>query len=111
MKKSSLSFVVGVALVGAVGCADRGVAGGDDGMGDGSGSQEPTPDPQVDAQGTYRVNSTFDIATNMPGTAGSVLNGIIAATDDPDDPMAWLLEQLLAQMSPGTLHDILAAGK
>lgn len=112
MMKTSLSFVVGLALLGgAVGCADHGVASGDDGMGDGSGSQEPTPDPQVDAQGTYRVNSTFDIATNMPGTAGTVLNSIIAATDDPDDPMSWLLDQLLAQMSPGTLKDILVAGK
>jgi hypothetical protein len=80
-------------------------------MGDGSGSQETPPEPQIDAQGTYRVNSTFDIATNMPGTAGTVLNSIIAATDDPDDPMSWLLDQLLAQMSPGTLHDILVAGK
>ena len=111
MMKTSLSFVVGLALLGAAGCADHGVAGGDDGMGDGSGSQETPPEPQIDAQGTYRLNSTFDIATNMPGTAGTVLNSIIAATDDPDDPMSWLLDQLLNQMSPGTLHDILVAGK
>jgi len=111
MKKTSLSFVVGLALVGAVGCADHGVAGGDDGMGDGSGSQENPPEPQIDAQGTYRVNSTFDIATNMPGTGGTILNGIIDATNSPDDPMRWILDQMLAQMDPGTLKDILVAAE
>ena len=110
MKTTSLSFVLGLALFGAAGCTDRTVA-GDDGTGDGSGSQEPQPEPQMDAQGTYRVNSTFDIATNMPGTAGTVLNSIIAATDDPDDPMSWVLDQMLAQMDDGTLKDILVAGK
>src|ERR1043165_2257592 len=107
MKMTSLSLILGLALVGATGCADSSTAGDDRGGGDGSGSQEPQPEPQMDAQGTYRVNSTFDIATNMPGTAGTVLNGIISATDDPDDPMSWVLDQLLAQMSPGTLPDIL----
>jgi hypothetical protein len=111
MKNTSLSFVLGLALVGAVGCADHTVAGDDDGMGDGSGSQETPPEPQMDAQGTYRVNSTFDIATNMPGTAGNVLNGIIDATDSPDDPMSWLLDQMLAQMADGTLKDILVGAK
>jgi hypothetical protein len=111
MKTTSLSLAL-LALLGAAGCADHSVGAGDDGMGDGSGSQEePTPEPQMDAQGTYRVNSTFDIATNMPGTAGSVLNGIIAATDDADDPMSWLLDQMLAQMDDGTLKDILVAAK
>ncbi|HTL34013.1 MAG TPA: hypothetical protein VL326_12850 [Kofleriaceae bacterium] len=111
MKMTSLSLILGLALVGAAGCADSSTTGDDMGGGDGSGSQEPQPEPQMDAQGTYRVNSTFDIATNMPGTAGTILNGIIDATDSPDDPMSWLLDQMLAQMSPGTLKDILVAGK
>lgn len=106
---ASLSCVVALALAG---CADHSVAGDDDGGGDGSGSQgEETPDPQMDAQGTYRLQSTFDIATNMPGTSGSVLNGLIAATDDPDDPMSWVLDQMLAQMDDGTLKDILVGAK
>jgi hypothetical protein len=106
---ASLSCVVALALVG---CADHSVAGDDDGGGDGSGSQEETPpERQMDAQGTYRLQSTFDIATNMPGTAGSVLNGLIAATDDPDDPMSWVLDQMLAQMDDGTLKDILVGAK
>src|SRR3954470_9796782 len=108
MKTASLSFVLGLALVS--GCADRTVGGGDDGDGMGS-DMEPTPEPQMDASGLYRLNSTFDIATNLPGTTGGVLNGLIAATDDPDDPMLWLLDQMLAQMADGTLKDILVAGE
>jgi hypothetical protein len=107
---TSLSCVVALALAG---CADHSVAGDDDGGGgDGMGSQEETPpERQMDAQGTYRLQSTFDIATNMPGTAGSVLNGLISATDDPDDPMSWVLDQMLAQMDDGTLKDILVGAK
>jgi hypothetical protein len=110
MKLTSLSLVLGLSLLGATACTDHTV-GDDDGMGPGSGSNETPPEPQMDAQGTYRVNSTFDIATNMPGTAGTVLNGIIDATDSPDDPMRWLLDQMLAQMADGTLKDILVAGE
>src|SRR6476620_12666755 len=105
---ASLGCVVALALAG---CTVHSVAGDDDGGGDGSGSQDETPEPEMDAQGTYRLQSTFDIATNMPGTAGSVLNGLIAATDDPDDPMLWLLDQMLAQMDDGTLKDILVGAK
>ncbi|NVB82618.1 MAG: hypothetical protein HOV81_29830 [Kofleriaceae bacterium] len=98
-----------------MGCADHTVAddgdGSGSGSGEGSGSQEPQPDPKLDASGTYRVRSTFDIATNMPGTAGTIVNGLIEATDDPDDPMSWVLDQMLAQMQPGTLKDILVGAK
>ena len=107
-----LSMVCGLALVGA-GCGDNL---GDDGMGSGDGSGSgsddvPPPEPKLDATGTYRINSTFDIATNMPGTQGSVLNGLIAATDDPDDPMHWLLDQMIDQLPNGTLKSILQAGE
>ena len=99
---------IGLAFALAVtGCADHTVA--DDG--EGAGSQEPQPEPQMDAQGLYRLNSTFDIATNMPGASGSILNGLIDATDSPDDPMSWLVDQMLAKMNDGTLKDILVAAK
>jgi hypothetical protein len=109
MKIAPLSFALALSLVG---CADSTKAGDDTGGdGDGSGSQEPQPEPQMDAQGTYRINSTFDIATNMPGGTGSFVNGLIDATDDPDDPMSWLVDQMLAQMDDGTLKDILVGVK
>lgn len=111
MKKlASLSLALAFA---AVGCGDNLDDGNDDtgeGSGSGSGSGEQ-PEPKLDATGTYRLNSTFDIAANMPGNAGSFVNGLIAATDDPDDPMSWLLDQMLAQMPNGTLKSILQGAK
>jgi hypothetical protein len=69
------------------------------------------PEPQMDAQGQFRVNSTFDIATNMPGSTGNFLNSLIDATDSPDDPMSWLVDQMLAKMEDGGLKDALVAVK
>ena len=108
MKIAPISFAFALAVSG---CADHTV--GEDMEGDGSGSQEeePQPDPKMDAQGMYRLNSTFDLATNMPGTSGDILNGLIDATDSPDDPMSWVVDQMLAQMDDGTLKDILVAAK
>jgi hypothetical protein len=108
-KIAPLSLAIALSLVG---CADSTKAGDDTGGGgDGSGSQEPQPEPQMDAQGTYRINSTFDVATNMPGGTGSFINGLIEATDDPDDPMSWVVDQMLAQMANGTIKDILVGAK
>jgi len=68
--------------------------------GDGSGAVPLT------AQGQYAVQSDFDIATNMPGTAGDVVNGFIQATDDPDDPTKYVLDQLINQLPSGTLKSV-----
>jgi len=104
---ASLTLALSLALTG---CGDN--LGGDDTGGDGSGSgSDETPEPKLDATGTYRLDSTFDIATNMPGSSGSFVNGLIAATDDPDDPMSWLLDQMLDQMPNGTLKSILQGAK
>ncbi|HEY5924990.1 MAG TPA: hypothetical protein VIV11_25085 [Kofleriaceae bacterium] len=107
---ASLSLALSLALTG---CGDN-ILDGDDtggeGSGEGSGSGEQ-PEPKLDATGTYRLHSTFDIATNMPGSSGSFVNGLIEATDDLDDPMSWLLDQMLAQMPNGTLKSILQGAK
>src|SRR5438105_1389915 len=73
--------------------------GSDSDMGSGSGGSggDDTPKP-LDATGKYAMQSQFDIATNMPGTVGTVVNQFIAATDDPDDPTKWILDQIIAQM-------------
>jgi hypothetical protein len=107
MKINSLPFTFLLALgATAAGCAstapvDDDDDGGGDGSGDGSGS-ETIP---LTAEGTYALTSDFDIATNMPGTAGDVINAFIAATDGADDPTHWILEQLVAQLPDGSFKN------
>ena len=109
MKTLSVGLACALALT-SFGCAtDR--DGDGEGPGSGSGSGEPpppTPPRTLDLTGTYRVHSTFDIADAVPGTAGSILGGLIDATDSPDDPMAWVLEQLVQQVSDPTLQSALS---
>ena len=110
MTFKSLSLVL--CLAAAAGCASSAGKEPDDpvgpgpGPGPGSGSGSATP-MSVDAAGKYQLQSTFDIASNMPGTVGTVVNQIIAATDDPSDPTKWVLDQMLSQMSSGTIKSIL----
>lgn len=61
----------------------------------------------MDASGKYQLQSTFDLATNMPGTVGTVVNQFIAATDDASDPTKWIIDQMLSQMSSGTIKSLL----
>lgn len=70
---------------------------------------EPLP-PNVDAAGKYKMNTTLDLATNIPGKAGEVTNMIIAMTDDADDPTNWLLDQLINNLS-GTFKSIVQGAK
>jgi len=92
--------IAALALSALAACGATPQMGGDDG---GGGSGEPPPGGRsLDATGTYTVHSTFDLATNMPGTAGTVVNTIIDATDDPDDPTKWILEQIGKQFADGS---------
>src|SRR5438552_1031606 len=80
----------------ATGCATHnGGMGGDDDDGSGSGSGSGMT---TDATGVYRVQSQFDIATNMPSASGTIVNSIIGATDGADDPMHWLLDQMISTL-------------
>ncbi len=108
MKTNSLSISLLLALgATAAGCAAQAVdEPGEGSGGEGSGSAEPDPVP-LTPEGRFAVNSDFDIATNMPGTAGAVINGIISATDDADDPTHWILDQLVAQLPAGTVKNTL----
>ncbi|HEY0994199.1 MAG TPA: hypothetical protein VGD80_44395 [Kofleriaceae bacterium] len=91
---------------------DDGGGGGGGGDGGGGGGPPPPPPPApLDATGKYAMHSTFDIATNMPGTAGEVVATIIEATDGDDDPTHWILDQLIAQIPNGTVRDVLSASE
>src|ERR1041384_2537822 len=90
-----LFVVLALALGATTGCSSD-PSGMGEGPGGGGGSDDhPKP---LDPTGTYTMHSTFDLATNMPGTAGTVVNTIIAATDDKADPTLWILDQLIAQL-------------
>ena len=92
----------------ATGCAadSPDEMGDDGGGGGGGGGGDVTPTP-TDASGTYSMRSTFDLATNMPGKVGEVVNTIIAATDGGDDPANWILEQVIAKLPSGTVKTLL----
>src|SRR3954462_3854362 len=94
-----LAVVAALALVPTAACggADPSGMGGGGGGGGGSGGGGGDPSRPLDPSGTYALHSTFDLAKNMPGTAGTVVNTIIAATDDPDDPTHWIVDQVLDQ--------------
>jgi hypothetical protein len=104
MKMTSLSLTFALALgVTAAGCAANAPDGDDDGGGSGSGSETIPTSPE----GKYSMTSDYDVATNMPGTAGDVVNSFIDATNSPDDPTHWILDQLIAQLPDGTVKNVL----
>jgi hypothetical protein len=106
MKRSIATFPFVLALGATVaGCADSPPGMDDPDMpGDGSGSGSETV--PLTAEGRYALESEFDIATNMPGTAGVVVNMFIDATDGGDDPAHWILDQIVKQLPEGTFKDI-----
>ena len=100
----SLLFVLGAAA--AAGCAAD-APGADDG-GDPTtqppGENQPVP---TTPEGKFSVQSDFDLATNLPGTAGTIVNYFISATDEADDPTKFIVEQLVAQLPNGSIKNTL----
>lgn len=80
------------------------------GGGGGDGGDGPGQQP-LDLSGRYQISSKFDLATNAPGKVGQVVNAILDATDDPDDPTAWIIDQVAAAMPNGTLKSLLVNAK
>jgi hypothetical protein len=105
MKTTSLLSVLalGAALTGCA--ASMPDAGGDDGGGDDGGGGDDVPTVPLTAEGRYVLTSDFDVATNMPGTAGTVVNTFIDATDSPDDPSHWIIDQLVKQLPDGSVKN------
>ena len=83
----------------------KGEEGGGGGSGSGSGSG--SGGAALTATGTFKLASTYDISTNMPGTAGAVVNAFIDATDSPDDPTHYILDKLIGALPSGTFKSVL----
>jgi hypothetical protein len=107
MKRIKTLSMISALVFGAVatGCTtDPTVDDVDDGGGDASGGDDDGGGAEqrpLDAAGTYRLQSKFDIASGAPGTAGEVVNTIIAMTDDTNDPALWLVDQVIAAIPDG----------
>lgn len=107
-----LALALGSSAVGCSSAADPSTNGDDNGAdGNGDGSTDGDQKKPLDASGTYAMHSSFDLATHAPGKVGEVVNTIIAATNDPDDPSRWILEQAIAQISNSTVRGALNLAK
>ncbi len=104
MRTTTTLSLLSLVVAAATGCAAD-VAG----PGDGIDPTDPTNPPELPVpltpEGTFAVQSTFDLATNAPGTAGTVINYFISATDDPDDPTKFIVEQVVNALPAGSIKD------
>lgn len=98
------SLLVTSLLAAAAGCGDN-IVPGDDNPDSPDNPDGDLPVP-LSAEGRYLVHSEFDLATNVPGTPGRVINYFISATDEPDDPTKFILEQLVAALPDGTIKNV-----
>jgi hypothetical protein len=107
MTTRPLSMFLFAALV-ATGCAADTTApvGDDDGDGGdgGDGGDDDLPVP-LSAEGKYNVTSEFDLATNAPGTPGQIANYFIQATDDPEDPVKFMVDELIKALPDGSIKN------
>jgi hypothetical protein len=91
-------------LVLAGACGDNLLPGsGDDTDNPDKPDEQPVP---LTAEGRYTITSEMDLATTMPGRAGTIINYFINATDEPSDPTKFIVDQLIAQLPDGTLKDV-----
>ncbi len=104
---TSLTFLSLLTAGSLVGCAADAPDQGDDDIDDpsGDGDDDGTQPVPTTPEGTFRVNSTFDLATNVPGTPGQVANYFILATDDPDDPSKFIVEKLIEALPAGSIKN------
>ncbi len=95
----TLLFTLGAAA--ATGCAAEVVDSNDpDDPNNPDNPDQPVP---TTPEGRFAMQSEFDLATNMPGTPGQVVNYFINATDDPDDPTKFLVDELIKAMPDGSV--------
>jgi hypothetical protein len=97
----SLSMLFAVTVAGCTSDAQTDEPGGG---GPGGGDDPAQPVPTTPA-GTFAMESHFDLATNVPGTAGTVTGYIIDATDSPGDPTLFIIQKLTAALPDGSIKN------
>jgi hypothetical protein len=103
MKKHSL-LIASLFATAAVGCGSSTVDEADDPNNPDNPDNPDLPVP-LTAEGRFNVQSEFDLATNTPGTVGNVINYFILATDDPDDPSKFLVDELIKALPDGSVKN------
>jgi hypothetical protein len=58
----------------------------------------PPPPGPLTLEGTYQVESQFDLVTGLPGTLGDVVRTVIDITDSTNDPTTFLIDAALSQI-------------
>jgi hypothetical protein len=62
------------------------------------------PGPQaLSLEGTYQLESQFDVVAGLPGTVGEVVRTAIDITDDPNDPTTFLIDLALQQIDNSSI--------
>ncbi len=95
----SLSMLFAVTVAGCTSDTPDG-----DGGGDGGGGEPEQPVPAT-PEGSYAMQSQFDLATNVPGTAGTITGYVIDATDSPGDPTLFIVQKLTDALPDGTIKN------
>ncbi|HWU89972.1 MAG TPA: hypothetical protein VN253_22070 [Kofleriaceae bacterium] len=98
----SLSMLFAVTVAGCT--SDTPGDGGDGGGDDGGGAPQPVP---ATPEGRYAMRSELDLATNIPGTAGTVATYFIQATDDPEDPTLFIVQKVTEALPNGSIKNAL----
>ena len=61
--------------------------------------------PPLTLTGTYKLQSTYDISSERAGhRRRRSSTTFIDATDDADDPTAWILQQIANALPSGTIR-------
>ena len=106
MKLNRAELAFALAMTGTLaGCATE-VAEQDLGTDPNADTNPAEPAPAT-AEGKFTLHSKFDLATNLPGKVGTVVNVIISATDDSNDPVKFIYEKVIDGLSEGPVKNAL----
>jgi len=72
------------------------------------GQGPPTPQA-LTLEGTYQLESQFDLVAGLPGTFGDVVRTVIDITDSPNDPTTYLIDLALREIGSGAVANAVNA--
>jgi len=79
--------------------------------GDQAAVEVPLVDLPIRSDGTWQLESHFDVGASLPPGVDSMFDAMAEMTDDPDDPATYFLDQLEGQIDNGALRFALSAAR